>query len=334
MMRSDRSISRKGDGILSVAPPMSDTRVVRGNMERPVARLSTFIVSASVIGFLLAGCSPNVNQAIVGIPVADSPISTPPPSNFAAGLELAVQAELNAANSVQSDGAPPGVLVEMNALTSVNAQIRAVAFSSLQVTGANQISKREGYVNALILDVERNPYLSGITVSGRSLSTTLLSMLQRVNDRLQQMALTVATDSLPDQLRIDVFNIGPSTRVLGLIQPMTHLAVAGGDMLRELNYLASQYPTLQTQVAGVASSDPNKTQEVNRLNDLAASIASAKQTVTSGIGAVLSLTPSGFPGNKKTITSVRNAFIQLRSPLGMLNEAKADVNAILALLAN
>ncbi len=69
-----------------------------------------------------------------------------------------------------------------------------------------------------------------------------------------------------------MLNIGPSTRVLGLIQPMTHLAVAGGDMLRELNYLATQYPKFQAQVAGVASSDPNKSAEVARLSDLAGAI--------------------------------------------------------------
>ena len=334
MMRSDGSISRKGDGILSMAPPVSEARVVRGNMELPVARLSTFIMSASVIGFLLAGCSPNVNKAIVGIPPSAPPVNAQPVSSFQSGLEQAVQAELNAANSIQSDGAPPGVQVEINALTGVNALIRAEAFSNLQVTGANQISKREGYVSALVADVERNPYLSGITVSGRSLSVTLLSMLGGVNARLQQMAVTVATDSLPDQLRSDVLNIGLSTRVLGLILPMTHLAIAGGEVLRELNSLAAQYPTLQGQVAGVPSSDPNKSQELGRLNDLAGAIASAKQTVLSGIGAVLSLTPSGFPGNKATITSVRNAFIQMRSPLGKVSEAKADVNVILALLAN
>jgi hypothetical protein len=334
MMRSDRSISRKGDGILSVAQPMSDTRVVRGNMERPVARLSTFIASASVIGFLLAGCSPNVNNAIVGIPASAPPVVAQPVSSFDSGLELAVQAELKAADSIQSDGAPPGLQVEINALTGVNALIRAEAFSNLQVTGANQISKREGYVNALIADVERDPYLSGITVSGRSLSTTLLSMLEGVNARLQQMAVTVATDSLPDVLGSDVRNIGPSTRVLGLIQPMTHLAVAGGDMLRELNYLASQYPTLQARVAGVPSSDPNKSMEVARLNGLAGAMSSARQTLISGIGAVLSLTPSGYPGNKTTISTVRDAFTFLRSNLGKLSEAKADVNALLALLPN
>jgi hypothetical protein len=303
-------------------------------MERPVARLSTFIVSASVIGFLLAGCSPNVNNAVVGIPASAPPVNAQAVSSFDSGLELAVQAELKAAGSIQSDGAPPGLQVEINALTGVNALIRAEAFSNLQVSGANQISKREGYVNALIADVERNPYLSGITLSGRSLSATLLSMLEGVNARLQQMAVTVATDSLPDVLGTDVRNIGPSTRVLGLIQPMTHLAVAGGDMLRELNFLASQYPTLQAQVAGVASSDPNKSLEVARLDDLAGAMSSARQTLISGIGAVLSLTPSGFPGNKTTISSVRDAFTFLRSNLGKLSEAKADVNAILALLAN
>ncbi|HVC42958.1 MAG TPA: hypothetical protein VND54_13345 [Candidatus Saccharimonadales bacterium] len=303
-------------------------------MERPIGRLSTLIASASAIGFLLAGCSAGVNDPVVGVPVSAPPATTPVAGTLESGIDQAVQAELAAANSIQSDGAPPGVLVEINALTGVNALIRAEAFSSLLVTGANEISKREGYVNALIADVQRDQYLPGITLSGRALSATLLSMLEGVNAQLQALAVTIQSDSLPDVLRSDVLSIGPSTRVAGLIEPMTHLAIAGGDELRELNYLASQYQQLQTSVAGVPSTDPNRSQEVARLSDLAASIASARQIVDSGIGAVLSLTASGFPSNKTTITSVRNAFIQMRSPLGKLGEAKADANAILALLAN
>ena len=48
----------------------------------------------------------------------------------------------------------------------------------------------------------------------------------------------------------------------------------------------------------------------------------------------MSLSPSGFPANKATVTAVRNALVSLRSPSGKLFEAKADVAAINALLAN
>lgn len=320
--------------MLSVAPPMSDTRVVRGNMERPIARLSMLMVGASVTGLLLAGCSPNVNNPVVGTPPPDGQVNTPPAVSFDSGLDQAVQAELAAVNSIQSDGAPAGVLVEINALSSVTALIRYEAFSSLQTTGASEISKREGYVNALIADVQRNPYLTGIELSGHTLSATLLSMLDAVNAHLVQLGATVASDSIPDMLRSDVLSIGTSTRVTGLIQPMTHLAIAGGDMLRELNILTSQYQAFQHLVAAVPISDPNKSMEVAKLSELAQAIASARQTVTMGVGAVLSLTPSGFPANKATITSVRNAFIQIRSPLGKLGTANAVVKQILALLAN
>jgi hypothetical protein len=306
-------------------------------METPVARFSSLIVSASAIGFLLAGCSAAAGNAVVGIPASAPPSYTQAGNTIdsgISGIDKAVQAELAAANAVQSDGASPGVLVEINALTSVSSLVRAEAFTGLQKTGANEIAKRQASVNALIVDVRNAAFLSGITLSGSSLSATLLSMLYGVNAQLDAFAATIASDSLPDVLRSDVTSIGPSTRVAGLIKPMTHLAIAGGGELRELNDLAARYQQLRAVVAGVASSNPNHGQEVARLADLSASIATATTTVDSAVGAVMSLTASGFPSNKTTVTQVRDALVQLRSPLGKLGEAKADVIAILALLAN
>jgi hypothetical protein len=305
-------------------------------MERPVARFSSLIASATAIGFLLAGCSAAAGNAVVGIPASAPPSYTQAGNTIdLKGIDHAVQAELAAANAVQSDGASPGVLVELNALSGgVNALIRAEAFTGLQKTGANEIAKRQGYVNALIADVRNDAFLNGVTLSGRSLSATLLSMLYGVNAQLDALAAKVAFDSLPDALRSDVTSIGPSTRVAGLISPMTHLAIAGGGELRELNYLAARYQQLRVAIAGVASSNPNHGLEVARLADLSTSIASATRTVDSAVGAVMSLTVSGFPANKATVTQIRDALVQLRSPLGKLGEAKADVIAILALLAN
>jgi hypothetical protein len=302
-------------------------------MERPIARGWTLAASASVIGFLLVGCATNVNNPIVGIPPSVTPVG-PPTSNFDSGLDAAIRAELVAANQIQSDGALPGVPVEINALTGVRALLGAEAFSSNLAMGASEIAKREGYVSALIADVQGDPYLNGIRVAGGALSATLLTMLEGVNVQLEALAAKIASDSLPDVLRSDVLSIGPSTRVLGLIQPMAHLAIAGGDELRELNDLWSKYQQLQATVAGVPNTNPNKSQEVASLSDLATVIASAKQDVVSGVAAVLSLTPSGFPSNKPTIISVRSGFIQMRTPLGKVGEAKADEGAILQLLAN
>jgi hypothetical protein len=302
-------------------------------MERPIARGWTLVASASVIGFLLAGCATNVNNPDVGIPPSAPPAYTYP-GNTDSGIDQAVEAELAAASAIQSDGASPGVLVEINALTSVTALIRSEAFTSLQTTGAKEIAKRQGSVNALIADVRGDVYLNGITLSASSLSATLLSMLAGVSAQLDRQGATIASDSLPDVLRSDVTNIGPSTRVAGLIQPMTHLAIAGGGELRELNDLTTRYQQLQSLVAGVAASNPNHSREVARLADLSASIAAARQSVESAVAAVISLSPSGFPANKATVTAVRNALVYLRSPQGKLFEAKADVGAILSLLAN
>ena len=303
-------------------------------MERPVVRFSSLSATAIAIGFLLAGCSAVAGNAVIGIPSSAPPSNTQAGNTFDSAIDQAVQAELAAANAVQSDGAPAGVQVEINALTSVTALIRSEAFTSLQTTGAKEIAKRQGYVNALIGDVRADAYLNGVTLSGSSLSATLLSMLYGVNAQLDGLGSSIANDSLPDVLRNDVTSIGPSTRVAGLILPMTHLAIAGGGELRELNDLATRYQQLQSAVAGVAGSNPNHSLEVARLADLSASIAAARQVVESAVAAVMSLSPSGFPANKATVTAVRNALVSLRSPSGKLFEAKADVAAINALLAN
>jgi hypothetical protein len=60
----------------------------------------------------------------------------------------------------------------------------------------------------------------------------------------------------------------------------------------------------------------------------------ARATVDSALGAIMTLTPASYPGSKTTIVNVRNALIQLRSPLGKFGEATADANAIVDLLNN
>jgi hypothetical protein len=291
------------------------------------------IASATAIGFLLAGCSSGTT-AVIGVPSSASPVNEQPVNSIDTAINLAIVAELAQATQTASDGSPALVQVELNALTSTKALAQYEAFSALQAIAANQIAKREGLVNALIADVKGNKYLSGIEPAGRSLSGSLLSILGGVDGRLSALAVKIATDSLPDVLRSDVVGIGPSSRVAGVYEPMTHLAIAGGDELYELGLLSSQQQKLAGEVATGLGSDPNYAQEAPRLSDLATSIASARATINAALGAVMSLSPGGYPANKATIVSVRTALIQLRTPLGKIGEANADANAIVDLLAS
>jgi hypothetical protein len=302
-------------------------------MERPITRVSALIAGATAVGFLLAGCSSGTGT-IIGVPPSASAANELPANSIDTAINQAIASELAQANQNQSDGEPAAVQVEINALNSVKALVQAEAFTSLMTIGANQVSKREGLVNTLVADVQANKYLGGVDPAGHSLSASLLSILGGVDNQLEALGAEIASDSLPDVLRSDVASIAASTRVAGVYEPMTHLAIAGGDELYELGLLSSQQQVFAGKVAAGRSSDPNYAEEASRLSDLASSIASARATINSALGAVMSLTPGSYPASKTTIVNVRSALIQLRSPLGKISEANADANRIVDLLAN
>ncbi len=290
------------------------------------------VVGATAATTLLAGCAPS-NATVIGVPPSSSPVNQQQVNSLDAAVNAAIASQLALANENQGDGQPAESQVELDALNSVNGVIRAEAFSTLQAAGAKQISKREGVINTLVDDVQANKYLSGVDPAGRSLSASLLSILSGVDSRLHALGEQIASDLLPDVLRSDVLSISTSTHVGGIYDPMTHLALAGGDELYELGLLSSQEQHLAGEVAAQRGK-PNYTAEASRLSDLESSIVAAKATIVSALGAIMSLTPANYPGSTTTIVSVRSALIQLRSPLGKLGEATADANEIVDLLNN
>jgi hypothetical protein len=303
-----------------------------GNMDRSLSRFSVLVGSAIAVGSLLAGCAADTpGPAVIAAPPAAAAPAAPGASDFLAGLEQAVANELNAINSTQTDNEPPQVLVELNALNNQGTLVQAEAFASLVTTGANQIAKRERLVSALEADVKGSSYLSGVKVNGAALSNSLLAMLAGLDGQLQSQAGSVESATLVDLLRTVIDSIGPSTRVFGLVEPVVHLAIAGGEELNAANLLDSQYQTLLRKV-NLNHFDPNFKQETARLQDLATNIATVRSAATADVEAVLALTPAGYPGNKSTILSVRAQLAQLRAPLGQLNTGVGDVNEINTLL--
>jgi hypothetical protein len=156
-------------------------------------------------------------------------------------------------------------------------------------------------------------------------------MLARADAQLQSQANSIDSATLVDVLRSVILTIGPSTRAFGLVDPMVHLAIAGGDELKAVSLLEAQYQTLARKVGHHEGA--NIPEETQRLNDLAAQIATVRSAATADVQATLALTPAGYPGNKSTILNVRAQLTQLRSPLGPLNTAAGDVNEIQTLLS-
>ena len=304
-----------------------------GNMGRSVSRFSMLIGSAVAVGSLIAGCASNApGGAVIGVPAAAPSVAPQPTGNFLAGLEQAVANELSAINSTQTDNEPPQVLIELNALTSESALLQSETFSSLVATGTNQIVKRERLLNALTIDVKGSAYLTGVEVNGTSVETAILAMINRVDGQLQSQASSIASASLIDVLRGVITSIGPSTRVLGLVEPAVHLAIAGGDELNGVNILQGQYNKLFTEVSHFKRSS-GYSEESQRLANLAQQIAIVGSAASADVRAVLALTPAGYPGNKATILNVRAQLTQFRSPLGQLNTAAGDVAEIEFLLS-
>jgi len=286
-------------------------------MGRSVSRFSLLLGSAVAAGSLLAGCASEVPGPAVIVAPAAAAVAVPAASSsdFLAGLEQAVSSELSAINSTESDNEPPEVLVELNALNNEGSLIEAENFASLITTAANQISKRERLVNALTVDVNGSAYLNGVDVNGTPLSSLILALLGGVDTQLESQASSVDSAALADQLRAVILSIGPSTRVLGLVQPVVHLAIAAGEEVQAADFLQAQYLVLNQKSNLFKKAQNYQTQ----LGYLEADIVTATKTATADAEAVLALTPAGYPGNKATILNVRAQLLQLKSPLGPLN---------------
>ena len=289
-------------------------------MGRSVSRFSLLLGSAVAAGSLLAGCASEVPGPAVIVAPAAAAVAVPAASSsdFLAGLEQAVSSELSAINSTESDNEPPEVLVELNALNNEGSLIEAENFASLITTAANQISKRERLVNALTVVVNGSAYLNGVDVNGTPLSSLILALLGGVDTQLESQASSVDSAALADQLRAVILSIGPSTRVLGLVQPVVHLAIAAGEEVQAADFLQAQYLVLN-QKSNLFKKAQNYQAEQTQLGYLEADIVTATKTATADAEAVLALTPAGYPGNKATILNVRAQLLQLKSPLGPLN---------------
>jgi hypothetical protein len=304
-------------------------------MDRSLSRFATLTGAAAVVGMLLAGCSSaQPGGAVIGVPLSATAKPATTTGDALTGLQKAIAAQLAEVSATQTDPVPGQISIELDALTSVSNLVRAENFEALQANGAKEVAAREHILDGLSEDVEGDSYLNGVDVSGGSLRSALMAILEGSNSQLQALANEIAVVSLPDELRADVISINSSTRVYGVVEPMVHLALAGGDELSEINTLAAQEQRYASTVAAGASTDPNYSRELSLLNDLSVKIASARQTAISAVSAVLRLSPAEFPGTKTIILGARGQLIGLRAQGGALTVASNDLAQIVTLLGD
>jgi hypothetical protein len=295
-------------------------------MDRSFSRIAALVCSASAIA-LLAGCaSAAPGAAVLGVPKSATSTAPPPSGDVLAGLEQAITNELNAVNATQSANEAPESLIELEALNNPASLLKAENFERLQALGADAAKKRELVVQALIAEVQGDSYLAKVTVGGRNLSEWMVSILNGVNSQLGALTSSLSSVELTDQVRADIISINASTRVYGLIEPMMHLALAGGDELYELATLQNREVSLAKLLSRTGSADPLYTNDQNMIADMKNNLGSAAQKIDAALSAVLGLSASGFPGNRSTIVSARGQLTQVRTPLGT---AQGDVQQLM-----
>jgi hypothetical protein len=126
--------------------------------------------------------------------------------------------------------------------------------------------------------------------------------------------------------------VATSSRVYGLVSPMTHLVIAAGDMLSTANTLDQQSQQIFGQITAGGSGDPNYSTELNLYNQLTSSIRTARSVAATAILQVESLQPSDGSGASTTLGNQRLNLGALDAPTGALSSASSDIVQIRYLL--
>jgi hypothetical protein len=239
-------------------------------------------------------------------------------------------ARLNDASATQ--GTADGVLQsQVNALASDGSLIASERMSALKALGAQAVSRRIAAVQTLISAVQGDPLLTGTSVGGQDVKQILLARLLGVQGQLQALGAKIANDSLGDVLRADVSAVATSSRVYGLVSPVTHIAIAAGDVLHTANALDQQAQQIFSQITTGSSGDANYPAELNLYNQLQSAIHTARTVGSTAVQQVESLKPSSA-SSTSTLAAQRLALAALNAPTGALSSAGSDINQIRYLL--
>lgn len=209
-------------------------------------------------------------------------------------------AQKERANSPVSSSSAGGILKPNREVNPANQETR---INNLKNRANQEITRRITSLNNLVIRINGLKKLSDSQKAG------LTSQVQTEITNLQTLQTKIQADSDFSTLRADVDSIILSYRVYALFIPEISLISSADRMQDVATNMGSIAAKLQTRITVAQAAGQNTTDLQALLTDMQAKIQDANIQAQTAISTVISLTPSGYPGNKATLQSAR-ALIQ------------------------
>ena len=184
---------------------------------------------------------------------------------------------------------------------------------------AEAISQREAALQKMATDLNDNTHVSA---SDRS---TLLAQIQADESGLTALNATIQADTTAKQARSDALTIVTGYRVYVLEGPKVHLVIAADTEGGVESELQSVMPAIQTAINDSTAPPAQRADAQAAFNDCTSHLAQAVSATSNISSSVIGLEPSGYPGNKSTLTSARASAQTARQDL---EECRHDLSTI------
>lgn len=201
----------------------------------------------------------------------------------------------------------------------------AARLACIDQRASQAVSAREAALQKMTSDVNDS---ADITSSDNA---TLLGQLSADASGLQTLLGTIDADTTVAKALADTKTIVTGYRVFLLEQPKVHLVIAADTETTIESNLQSKLPSIQTAINNSSASAAQKAAAQTAFNDCTTQLAAAQSASAGIVSDVITLLPSGYPGNQPTLVSARDSAQTARSDLG---KCKTDIETIRTDLAS
>src|ERR1039458_6530004 len=204
----------------------------------------------------------------------------------------------------------------------------AARLACIDQRASQAVSAREAALQKMTSDVNDSADSADITSSDKA---TLLGQLSADASGLQTLLGTIDADTTVAKALADTETIVTGYRVFLLEQPKVHLVIAADTETTIESNLQSKLPSIQTAINNSSASAAQKAAAQTAFNDCTTQAAAAQSASAGIVSDVITLLPSGYPGNQPTLVSARDSAQTARSDLG---KCKTDIETIRTDLAS
>ena len=206
------------------------------------------------------------------------------------------------------------------ATTKPAGQSGAVLMTNLKSRGDNEIDRRLQVLSTLANVVDESRHLSA------SDKSQLKDQIQSDQSGLSALKAKIDADTDLPTLRVDLRKIVTDFRVFVLLIPKIHMVRAIDLFQDAAGFLEKATTKLQSLIDTAKGQGKDTAADQTAFDDMLAKISDAKAKLQGLAAELLSLAPSGYPGNRSASMAAREKIRQAKTDL---TEARADARKIL-----